>query len=414
MNNESGTAHPPPPYAVTDDDGLSAAVSGMSVGPPAAAATTTSARSPPPAPPARGNKPPVPARPSASPASAATSSRQATSSPAPTPTPASSIPALSASRHPSSATCKALEAATYFCYPTHYAEWTSNPPWFYDPREPQRITQPPILARDAKRRDYAWQGSYSTYGNDCTQIGVLQFDDLSTLWYKIAFNTASPTSFECKAAYADIPQAWDEATHLGLLVASAQGYGELVARQVESWQGTVVGDGECWTLAHQALLQVNATQQYTDYVKLFESVGRTHGHLIYRAVPGQGQWRGGDQGNIRRGDVLEWEHSQCRMPDGRTATMGNPAGGMPDHTAVVVDVTVDASRPATDPARFKAITVLEQSAGQPVHQTTIDAGQIIKGGFWVFRPVGALALLDGKVEPKWHDGEGRRGWEALN
>lgn len=389
MNNEAGVAHPPPPYS----EDLNEAVRGMSVG-------DSTSRGVPPAPPARANKPPIPARP----ASTTT-----------TPPTAAVLPPLSASRHPADGPCKALEAATFFCYPTHYPEWTSNPPWFYDPSSPRTLTQPPVVAQDANRRDYAWQGSFSTYGSDCTQLGVLQFDDLSTLWYKISFNTTNPTSFDCKAAYVDVPQPWTEATHPGLLLASSQGYGELVARQVESWSGTVVGDGECWTLAHEALRAVNASQGYTQDLKLFESVGRTHGHLIYRCVPGGGAWRGGDQGHIRRGDVLEWEHSQCKLADGRTtATMGNPAAGMPDHTAVVVDVDIDESRPVTDPARFRSITVLEQSAGQAVHRTSLAVGQLISGGFWVFRPVGSVALLEGKVEPKWQDSQGRSGWEALN
>lgn len=230
----------------------------------------------------------------------------------------------------------------------------------------------------------------------------------------ITFNTRTPSQFECKAAYADVPGPWEESTHPGLLLASAQGYGEMVARQVEAWKGTIVGDGECWTLAHEALVQVNQSQGYSGDIKMFESVGRTHGHLVYRCVPGAAQWRGGDQGNIRRGDIVEWEHSQCKTADGRTATMGNPAGGMPDHTAVVVDVQIDESKQATDPSRFKALTVLEQSAGQPVHQTTFDISKLVSGGLWVFRPVGAVALLEGKVEPKWQDGETRRGWEALN
>ncbi|CAO1638408.1 unnamed protein product [Sympodiomycopsis kandeliae] len=398
MNNESGTANPPPPY---NEDDLNASVDQMSIG--SAAPPSQSRRA----------APPVPTRPK--PGQPQPQSAPAPARPPPSSTPAQSAPtstigSLSASRRdPSEGPCKALEAATFFCYPSHYPEWQST--WFYSASSPQNISQPPLLSG---RRDFSWQASFSSYGNDFTQIGVVQFDDLSTLWYKITFNSQQPSNFDCKVAYADVPSAWEESSHPGLLLASAQGYGELVARKVEEWQGTSVGDGECWTLAHEALVTVNREQNYSQDLKLFESIGRTHGHLIYRGIPGQGKWRGGDVGNLRRGDILEWEYSKCKTTNGGIATLGNPDNGMPDHTAVIIDVQHNPHVSNMSPSSFKSITVLEQSKGQPVSQNTLDVGQLISGGFWVFRPVGALALLEGKVEPKWHDSEARRGWEALN
>lgn len=284
-----------------------------------------------------------------------------------------------------------------------------------------------------------------SYGPSVKIHGVLQFDDLSTLWYQISYTSRDVGNFECKVSYAEPPSPWGELSHPGLLKASAEGYGELVARKVEQWEGTVVGDGECWTLAAQALQEVNREQGYAPDVQMLESVGRTHGHLVYHgsvdAASGQasGVWRGGDVGQVRRGDILEWATSAFHLPDGRTVSLGAPERGMPDHTAVIIGVTPSphgssAAPPSSHPSlpsnQFTltpselvgSITVLEQAAGQVVHRTSFPFGDAprawTKGALWIFRPVGRQSLLEGEVEPAAWEGEGerarRRGWEPLN
>lgn len=288
-----------------------------------------------------------------------------------------------------------------------------------------------------------------SYGPSVKIQGVLQFDDLSTLWYQISYTSQNASNFECKVSYAEPPSPWGELSHPSLLKASAEGYGELVARKVEQWEGTVVGDGECWTLAAQALQEVNREQGYTPDVQMLESVGRTHGHLVYHAsidgasAAGQASaiWRGGDFGQVRRGDIIEWATSSFHLPDGRTVSLGAPERGMPDHTAVIIDVTPpprgspvapSSSHPSLPPDQHPlppselvgSLTVLEQAAGQVVHRTSFPFGDAPRawtmGAFWIFRPVGRKSLLEGEVEPgAWEgsgDGEGRRrkGWEPLN
>lgn len=309
---------------------------------------------------------------------------------------------------------------------------------------------PPLKTRS----DLSWKAGLTSYGSTVEIKGVFQFDDLSTLWYCIRLaNSLRLDQFESKAAYAEPPQPWTEESHPGLLEANADSYGEMLARKGEEWEGSVVGDGECWTLIHQAILNVNGEQGYSKDQTLFESVGRTHGHLLYHGRAEQsngktrrgGVWRGGDLGNVRRGDVLEWGPSEFKVPTalsgGRTSTttlkLGAPERNSPDHTALVIGVTPPSLTQSTgeehdldlpqgqqvlSPHRLGSITVLEQAAGQTVHRTTYQfdltgEGQgWTQGELWIFRPVGAQALLEGEVEVDSWDAatNRRRGWEALN
>lgn len=243
-------------------------------------------------------------------------------------------------------------------------------------------------------------------------------------------------TYECNVAYAEPPSPWNNSN---LLEASALSYGELVARFCEAREGTSVGNGECWTLAHDALAQINAEQGWPQESHALTSVGRTHGHLIYYASadncqPPKGLWRGGDVGNVRRGDIVEWDgYAVCKLlnPAGAISTMGNPAKGWPEHTAVVVGVgrsprpevvaVSENSETPFSPHELIHLEVLDQSSGVPVARKTLDlrAGKWTRGSVHIYRPVGQETYLEGKVEPRaWPGGSEeatrRKGWEPLN
>ncbi|CAO1627393.1 unnamed protein product [Jaminaea pallidilutea] len=461
MANEAGTANPPPPYPADESSGLSEEASSPPPPPPArrgpppvpagrnpSASSVSGARSPPPVP---SNKPKPPAIPGRAPSTQRTvdpptaqMSSMSVGSRPPPPSPAAASSArpqtgapldltLTASRHPSTEPCKALSAATFFCYPASFPEWSasgSTPPWFFRSSEREPSAQPPPLA---ERSDKAWASSSKIMSRGAerfeTQVGVAQFDDLSTLWYRIEFSGADMgASFDCKVAYAEPPSPWMDSS---LLQASAAGYGELVARAAEGWEDSVVGDGECWTLVNEAILGVNAEQGWPEEIQMLRSIGRTHGCLIYYADADAnpnsppGIWRGGDVGNVRRGDILEWgDYAKCGLADGRKAQMGGAK--CPDHTAVIVGVGKSPSSTDTPPSSAQtplpprdlvSLEVLEQSAGQPVTRNVLDLTAFRQGKMWIFRPCGSEAILEGKWKPTW-DEEGttgrRRGWERLN
>lgn len=182
-------------------------------------------------------------------------------------------------------------------------------------------------------------------GDERTIEGGAIFSDLSLLWWQVSWRTPSPlATVHVQAAFKDRPDAWSDEDRL---VEANRGFGDWIAGFAEdaAQRRQPVGDGECWTLAAEAIKYTNATAQLTEENRLLTSIGRTHGHLIYggRADPIKGQcgrWRGEDRvrahwGGIRRGDIVEWRSVRCRevgAPKGSYSTLGAP-----DHTAVVVD-----------------------------------------------------------------------------
>jgi hypothetical protein len=175
-------------------------------------------------------------------------------------------------------------------------------------------------------------------------MGAALFDDLSCLWWRIGWDARNPAATSrVDAAYKDCPEAWNDEERLQ---EAAKGFGDWIAGFAEQAEQKKqpVGDGECWTLAAEAIKYTNTTAQLTADNRLMTTIGRTHGHLIYAAkadpIKGQcGRWRGGDRvrehwGGIRRGDIIEWRAARCSELDGvrgSYVTLGNP-----EHTAVVI------------------------------------------------------------------------------
>lgn len=182
-------------------------------------------------------------------------------------------------------------------------------------------------------------------GSQRTLQGSALFSDLSCLWWHITWKSNNPTAtVEVQIAYCERPSSWDDEERL---VEASKGFGEWIAGFAEDavQRRAPVGDGECWTLAAEAIKYTNTTAQLTENNRLLTSIGRTHGHLIYAARVDQdqeqhGRWRGGDRvrahgGGIRRGDIIEWRTAKCSevgAPKGSYVTLGAP-----DHTGIVVD-----------------------------------------------------------------------------
>lgn len=247
-----------------------------------------------------------------------------------------SYPKLTASNHPFSETCKALSCASFMVYRDSYPEWSGNAPWFAQPN--------PMPSSLKGRRDIAWSSSSMYRGQDHTLMGACLFEDLSCLWWRIQWKGNAPAAtVQVDCAYREPPEAFDDE---GRLVEASRGFGDWIAGFAEQSESDrkPVGDGECWTLAAEAIKYTNSTAQLTPENRLLTSIGRTHGHLIYaaKAENGKGQcgrWRGGDRirnnwGGIRRGDIIEWKTARCSeagAPKGSYMTLGAP-----EHTAIII------------------------------------------------------------------------------
>lgn len=180
-------------------------------------------------------------------------------------------------------------------------------------------------------------GSFSQLGSTKTVLGLVVFGDASVVWWRVVFsahNPGNPSAREAK--YRPIPSSWDAQR---LYDASVR-YGPRIAgfaRQA-AHERRVVGRGECWDLAREAIESVRTEdlqrgQQDDNDDEPFPSIGRTHGHLIYygrandaHAGNRSGTWYGGDQ-YVREGDVVEWRSVRIKevgAAPGSYNTLGDP------------------------------------------------------------------------------------------
>jgi hypothetical protein len=151
-----------------------------------------------------------------------------------------------------------------------------------------------------------------------------------------------------------------------------------------------VARGECWDVAHEALL--HAESLFGPHDAPILSTARAHGHLLFYGKPGVGRWRGGDD-RFRAGDIVEWRTVRIGMGQyGAFSILGDP-----DHTAVLVEDTVPrcavADGQSVKPADVGVLTVVEQTAGHAPKRDSYDLGKLQQEEVWVYRPVGMIMYL---------------------
>lgn len=157
---------------------------------------------------------------------------------------------------------------------------------------------PPVLDQ---RNDYAYSASMSSLGSQATVTASILFSDLSMANYRITY--ALDNSHPPHANVGILKRPKPLPAHI--LYQAYEMHSEAVAQFAEDAinRRQPVGDGECWTLAAEALKSLQVYQ----LPKVVTSISRNHGHLIFegQATPqGQeGRWRGGDS-QIRRGEFL--------------------------------------------------------------------------------------------------------------
>lgn len=146
-------------------------------------------------------------------------------------------------------------------------------------------------------------------------------------------------------------------------------FGDRIASWAESKMGTQVGNGECWTLAQQAVAQGCSGQAQepagTNFGSLIASFSASsHGHpSVYKD-------------EVRRGDVIQFYAVETQSQDGRQ----HASYGAPDHTAVVTQNT---------PGSWKFQLVHQNIGGVKRVQTgTFDASEVVKGQVKIYRVVG--------------------------
>ncbi|ODV90843.1 hypothetical protein CANCADRAFT_31684 [Tortispora caseinolytica NRRL Y-17796] len=214
--------------------------------------------------------------------------------------------------------------------------------------------------------------SSTQFGNSQTLIiSIRNTTDLSIFKLNCTFDLSRPVE-TVQAQRVDIPPP-PELPESELLKASSF-FGEHVASWCEQRINQQVGNGECWTLAHDALESVSGCMP---------SQGLVHGHLIYSWDDGVVT---GSTHNIKRGDIIQFR-SGCLKSGNRTSY-----AGAPDHTSVVVRI---------DEPNLGAVTVLEQNVGgrRTVGYGQYAASEMVSGSLKVFRPM--WAQWAGELSTQW-------------
>lgn len=172
-------------------------------------------------------------------------------------------------------------------------------------------------------------------------------------------------------------------------MANVDRYSEALASWCESNMGHQVGDGECWTLARDALQAVATTCSSRGQEPCMISQSLIHGHLLYSFIPAQSPYpdpRGGVlEAGVARGDIIQLLTAHFHAKNG-----GQKWAGAPDHTAVITGLDSNG-----------VLSVVEQNVGnvKKVQTGSYDMSELVKGEVRIFRAVGTNWV--GELDPSW-------------
>jgi len=152
--------------------------------------------------------------------------------------------------------------------------------------------------------------------------------------------------------------------------------------------GIQVGNGECWTLANDALKAVAAKCSSRGREPCMASQGVIHGYLLYSFVPSSPNPE--PQGKVTdtivaRGDIIQLYSAHFKFPDG-----GQARAGKPDHTAVITGVEPDG-----------VLRIVQQNSGGKkfVQTGKYNMAHLVSGEVRIFRAVSESWI--GKLDPTW-------------
>ena len=148
-----------------------------------------------------------------------------------------------------------------------------------------------------------------------------------------------------------------------------------------------VGDGECWTLANEALKAIASECQSQRQEACVPSQGVVHGYLLYSYLPPRpcNPPGGVVAAGVARGDIIQFVSGHFKHANG-----GQSWAGAPDHTAVVTKVERDG-----------VLQVVEQNSGgvKKVKVSSYNFKELVAGEVRIFRAIGERWL--GPLEASW-------------
>ncbi|KAG0652203.1 altered inheritance [Hyphodiscus hymeniophilus] len=254
----------------------------------------------------------------------------------------------------------------------------------------QPVAFPPAsINRLPGSRTYASSSGWSSTGVRKTYTFIGAIRDTTTLGTTIVRLTwdGSNPGVTVKAQQRHVPPP--RKLSRSELEAYRDQYSDAVAAWSESQIGRQVGNGECWTLANNALIAVGGQCSSRGQVPCMPSQSYTHGHIVYSFIPAKSPYpepRGGLlEAGIARGDIIQLLSAHFKSPDG-----GQKWAGAPDHTAVITGVGPN-----------EVLRVVESNAGgvKTVQKGEYNMKEMVKGEVRIFRAVGTDWA--GELDPKW-------------
>ncbi|MCJ1315009.1 hypothetical protein MMC15_000323 [Xylographa vitiligo] len=259
--------------------------------------------------------------------------------------------------------------------------------WFTN--SPPLFSAPSMKANGPTTSAYSLRRSFNSSGTlqNVLVASVRWLDDLSTTKVQITWKDTDPLH-TAHAQQKHFPPPGP--LSLEDLDKAHRAYGANIAAWAESSLGRTVGDGECWTLAQQALLDLAQMYRAHGQEPPLVSQGRSHGYCILALSAGSPGDNAGllQLADVRRGDILQMENAHFKTVEEAQPVRqqwgkwqvgrGKRNVRLAQHTAVVVGVEGEALR------------VVEQNGGVPlaVSEGRYDLRDMVVGEMSVYRVVG--------------------------
>ncbi|KAL2074335.1 hypothetical protein VTL71DRAFT_8113 [Oculimacula yallundae] len=242
--------------------------------------------------------------------------------------------------------------------------------------------------RTIPTKSYTTSSGWSSSGSRKSHwlVAHMRFADLSSTKIRVTWDGSSP-EYTVKAEQRHSPPP--PALSRRELEDCRERYSEAVASWSESQMGVQVGNGECWTLANEALKAVAASCKSYNQEPCMSSQSLIHGHILYTYIPLQSPQpipAGGIlEAGVARGDIIQILKARFESRNGAWQTAGDP-----DHTAVITGVESDGK-----------LRVVQQNVGgkKVVMEGTYDMDEMTSGEVRIFRAVGAEWL--GELNTEW-------------
>lgn len=193
-------------------------------------------------------------------------------------------------------------------------------------------------------------------------------EDLSIVKYRLSWQSHDPlntVSVERKELPAPpvLPQTQ--------LIQAHEQFGNGVAAWAEAMLGRQVGDGECWTLAKEAI-------DHSSHGYAMSPQGYTHGALVYHATGGASAPIAYND-SIRRGDVLQFTSGRFETRNAQGQVTSTAIVGQPNHTSIVTSVS----------ANNRVVEIVQQNVSgvKQVQKGSHNLDELTQGDVKIFRPV---------------------------